>query len=403
MLFQSLDYKKWCRSIYCNGKIYERFDPSLMTDTWEPSVHFQDYDVNYASLYCGGLSIDEVCPDHLVGQWRHLRNRKKAFIKSLVTSKVDMDDVCIYQMLPHRFLKEYCEVKNSITKHALDTYQTPNNYCFLQDLTKVLLDIGSKPVYINNKLARLINSNTKDNILANLANERNQYCLYNIFGTKTGRLTTKKGSFPILNIKKEYRSIIMPDNKYFLELDYNAAELRVMYALQRTSEGHNINQPQEDMHQWNIKNIFDSEISRDEAKKSIFAWLYNPISQNSVAEKFYNRSIALEQSKWDGNSITNYFGRRIAVDERRALNYLLQSTLSDLFLRKKIKIFNMLKGRASRIAFSVHDSLVIDMSLEDTDLVKAMVEEFSDTPFGRFKVNVNVGSDYGNLREARGL
>jgi hypothetical protein len=63
----------------------------------------------------------------------------------------------------------------------------------------------------------------------------------------------------------------------------------------------------------------------------------------------------------------------------------------------------MLKGRASRIAFSVHDSLVIDMSLEDTDIVPCLVEEFGSTPFGKFKVNVNVGNDYGNLRKARGF
>ena len=226
---------------------------------------------------------------------------------------------------------------------------------------------------------------------------------YNLFGTRTGRLTTLKNSFPILTLKKEYRSVVEPGNEYFLELDYNSAELRVMYALQRMWKKEAIVQPQEDMHQWNVRNIFGSNISREEAKKSIFAWLYNPSSRNQSAEKVYNREVALRMANWDGSSITNYFGRKIDVDERRALNYLLQSTLSDLFLRKKIKIYKMLKGRSSRIAFSVHDSLVIDMSLEDTDIVQHLVEEFAETPFGKFKVNVNVGNDYGNLRKARGF
>ena len=225
---------------------------------------------------------------------------------------------------------------------------------------------------------------------------------YNIFGTRTGRLTTLKNSFPILTLKKENRNIIEPDNKYFLELDYNSAELRVMYALQRMWGNESVVQPLEDMHELNIRNIFTG-MSRNEAKKAIFAWLYNPSSQNSLAEQFYNRKIALKMSNWDGSSIKNYFGRRIDVDERRAVNYLLQSTLSDLFLRKKIKIYKMLKDRASRIAFSIHDSLVIDMSLEDTDIVQRLVKEFADTPFGKFKVNVNVGNNYGNLRKARGF
>ena len=80
----------------------------------------------------------------------------------------------------------------------------------------------------------------------------------------------------------------------------------------------------------------------DEAKKNIFAWLYNPNSQNKEAERFYNRDSALRRSNWNGNSITNYFGREIVVDERSALNYLLQSTLSDLFLRKKIELYRIL-------------------------------------------------------------
>mgnify|MGYP003650861426 CR=1 FL=1 len=61
----------------------------------------------------------------------------------------------------------------------------------------------------------------------------------------------------------------------------------------------------------------------------------------------------------------------------------------------------MLKEKQSTVAFSVHDSLVIDMSLEDTEVVKHIVEEFAETPFGKFKVNVNVGKNYGNLRKAR--
>ena len=334
-------------------------------------------------MYCG-KSAEEVCPDAYKDSYERSANKLKAFLRSFKISKVDLNDNCFFDMVPERFLAEYCELKNQITQHVIDTCPRPTNYNFYKQLTEVLLDISRNPLYINDDSYN--NTNIK----------------YNIFGTRTGRLTTLKNSFPILTLKKEDRVIIEPDNKYFLELDYNSAELRVMYALQCMWNNESIIQPEEDMHQWNIKNIFNG-MSRDEAKKAIFAWLYNPSSKNELAEQFYNRKIALKMSNWDGSSIKNYFGRKIDVDERRAVNYLLQSTLSDLFLRKKIKIYNMLKGRASRVAFSVHDSLVIDMSLEDTDIVQHLVEEFADTPFGKFKVNVNVGHNYGNLRKARGF
>ena len=384
MLFQALDYKQFCRLFYMGGELHTEFDPQKMTKTWQYSGHLEGRNIEYASLYCNGRTIDGMCPEHLQTKWIKLRKKKMAYMKSLKIAHVDISDVCIYELLPWRFLKEYCETKNKITQYVLDTHSRPTNYNFYKELTEVLLDISRNPLYINDT------SYTNINIK------------YNIFGTRTGRLTTLKNSFPILTLKKENRNIIEPDNKYFLELDYNSAELRVMYALQRMWGNESVVQPLEDMHELNIRNIFTG-MSRNEAKKAIFAWLYNPSSQNSLAEQFYNRKIALKMSNWDGSSIKNYFGRRIDVDERRAVNYLLQSTLSDLFLRKKIKIYKMLKDRASRIAFSIHDSLVIDMSLEDTDIVQRLVKEFADTPFGKFKVNVNVGNNYGNLRKARGF
>ena len=393
MLFQALDYKEFCRLFYTNGRFVEQFNPQRMTKTWQYSGHLEGHNVEYANLYCKGKSIDEMCPEYLKPKWKALREKKAAYLKSLSISQVNLDDICIYQLLPGRFLKEYCETKNRITDHVLSTNERPNNYEFYKKLTEILLDISRNRIYINN---------STNNEIYNI-NNLNNTIKYNIFGTRTGRLTTLKNSFPILTLKKEYRSIIYPSNRYFLELDYNSAELRVLYALQRVDANKPIWQPQEDMHEWNIKNIFGSNTSRKEAKKNIFAWLFNPKSHNENAEKVYDRDAALRQANWNGTSITNYFGRTIEVDERRAVNYLLQSTLSDLFLRKKIKIYDMLKGRKSRIAFSVHDSLVIDMSLEDTDLVSDMVQEFADTPFGKFKVNVNVGDNYGNLRKAKGF
>ena len=86
--------------------------------------------------------------------------------------------------------------------------------------------------------------------------ESTPYVDYDIFGTITGRMTTKRGSFPALNLKRELKKHVRPNNDVFLELDFNAAEIRTMLALQ----GHE--QPEEDIHEWNIKNVFKKDLSK---------------------------------------------------------------------------------------------------------------------------------------------
>ena len=87
---------------------------------------------------------------------------------------------------------------------------------------------------------------------------------YNQHGSVTGRLTLDKGSFPILNLPKNFRKVLKPSNDFLVEFDYNAAELRTMLALMEMA------QPQEDIHNWNIRHIFKDGCSREEAKKRAF-------------------------------------------------------------------------------------------------------------------------------------
>ncbi len=90
------------------------------------------------------------------------------------------------------------------------------------------------------------------------------YIKYNPFGTKTGRLTTQKNSFPILTMDKKFRKILKPQNKWFVEFDYNAAEIRVLLGLL------GVDQPHIDIHDYNAYELFDGKLTREESKKRIF-------------------------------------------------------------------------------------------------------------------------------------
>lgn len=210
---------------------------------------------------------------------------------------------------------------------------------------------------------------------------------YDIFGTVTGRLTTKQNSFPILTINKEIRQIVKPKNDLFVALDYNGAEVRTLLELQ------GIEQPSEDIHEWNCKHLFEQEVSREECKVRFFAWLYDPES-TEINTNLYDRETLLE-TWYDGTHIRTPYGRCIEVEKRKAFNYLIQSTTADRVLGKAVEIDKILKNRTSTISHIIHDEIVLDYCDEDRDLIPTIKNVFESG----FVSSVCAGKDAYNLKE----
>ena len=64
-----------------------------------------------------------------------------------------------------------------------------------------------------------------------------------------------------------------------------------------------------------------------------------------------------------------------------------------------IKVSNYLKGCKSYVAFPIHDSIVLDLSSEDKEKLPEIIDIFSNTALGKFKVNIGVGNNFGRLRK----
>ena len=388
MFYQLLDSKKECKAICVNNQILEKDFPDLVA-TWDYSLNFDIPGVEYARLYCNGMSIDEACPEKLKSIWLASKNRIKAFLVSFSESKVLLSDNCIYDMIPEKYIIEHFMIKNEITEHVIKNYEKPKNYDFLLNLQRLATSIENKKLNLDLSVLDKSLGDYKYRRFRSVA-KKNNTVSYNIFGTKTGRLTTTKNSFPILTLNKEFREVLKPKNDYFVELDFNAAELRTLLAL----SGHD--QPKEDIHEWNAENVYRGLLTREEAKKRLFAWLYNPKSKDYLSSKAYKRNEVVEKY-WDGAHVNTCFGRTIESDDHHALNYIIQSTTSDLFLRQAIKLWLMLRGKKSKIAFCIHDSLVIDYASEDKDMLADIVKVFSDTDLGKYKINVKYGKDFKNM------
>jgi len=390
MAFITLDNKDWCKGIYHQGKLHFEELPKSLKHTWKYASYLSDRNILYASLYTGGKSIDEVCPPNLLEEWTLLKKRLKAFHNSFLKSKINLEENCFFELVPEQFLLELCESKAKIVDHVFEIYQKPEYYDLFLEIEKCLMEISLKNLNIELDFLKKEMHNSRARSFLSKIQKSRPIIDYNLFGSKTGRLTVKKDAFPILNLDTKYRKIIKPTNDLFVELDYNAAELRTLLALS------GMEQPRGDIHDWNAKRL---NLSRDDAKQQIFSWLYGSTKVDSNKFKeFFNLNKIMSEF-YDGSTITNLYKRKIKSDQFHSLNYLIQSTTSDLVLEQFTKISNLLKNKKSFVSFLVHDSIVIDLAKEDRELVEIMMKTFSKTRLGDFPVNLSMGKDYGDLRK----
>tara|TARA_R110000824_G_scaffold89143_2_gene218803 strand:- start:1733 stop:2923 length:1191 start_codon:yes stop_codon:yes gene_type:complete len=393
MLFQTLDNKEECVGIYCNNELHFDTIPDDLTHTWDYSALLRARgNVEYAFLYAQ-KALGDVCPVHLAQEWETINGRLKAFLRAFTAAKIDFTENCFFDLVNERFLREYCEARNKITEYVFATHDKPENYDFLVDLTKVLHDIKHRKIQINPWALRDIVHEKRARDFTQKLSQVSLSCDYNIFGTKTGRLTTKKNSFPILTMDKKFRKVVIPTNDWFVSLDFNGAELRTFLALS------DMEQPDLDVHEWNRQNVYRGNGTREEVKERFFAWLYNPKSQDRLPESAYDKGAVMEKY-WYDNAVSNPYGRTIPADEHHAMSYLIQSTCSDVVLRQMIKLDRYLQDKGSFVAFCVHDEVVLDMTnSECSSLINVLVEHFSNTALGKFGVNVKYGKSYGDMRE----
>ena len=390
MLFQTFDEKNKCSLIYRKGTFSEQITDNC-TQTWSYATYLRDKEVEYANLYTGGKSLDQLCPEDFRGEWSAVQARIKAAFKAANEVGLSLDDYCLYDLIPKHYLQNFAEIKNKICEDIFINYPKPTDYDQLLKTNKVIADIKNRNVNIDpTKIERLT---VQDRNMFKTVSNCKPYIDYDMFKTVTGRLTTRPNSFPVMTLPKKYRQIVTPTNDWLFELDFNACELRVALALL----GHD--QPEEDLHDWNLKNVFTRTKSRENAKKRIFSWLYNPNSTDAKVDKIYDRKV-LKDMYFDKvlGKVYTQFGREIESDEDHAISYIIQSTAADLVFEQMYQIWEFLKDKKSFVKFCNHDSLVIDLSNEDQYDINQISKLFSNTRFGKFKVNHEGGKNWADMK-----
>jgi len=392
MLFQTLDDKKNCVAVYLDQKLIKEV-PDSLTKTWSYSAFLKGRNIDYAQLYVEGKNLLDVCPEHLKENWIFINEKLKAFYASLKEAKVSLRENCFFDLVPERFLIEYCYLKDEITNHVLQNYEKPKNYDFLRDMTEFLTDLKYEDLNINTD-----NLSPDELVEFNRRTKKKKFYVdYDLFGSVTGRLSESKNSFPILNLNKNLRSAIEPKNEWFVEFDMNGAELRTSLGLL------NEKQPEGDIYEWISQSALGG-ISRSDTKRIVIEWLYNshnPVYQKHKEElnKLFKKD-ALKAMYWVDGYVHTGFGRKIQADEHHAIPYLNQSTFIDLFHRQVLEL-NKKLTKKSKIAFLIHDCLVLDLADEEKNELPELIKVLSNTKFGIFPVNVKIGNNYGNMKKIK--
>jgi len=367
------------------------FLPEACVHTWDHQAPLNDRNVDYGYVWAQGQSLDDVCPDTIYEEWAKISKKVKSILKSYQVVGADISAFNVCQIVPEKFLLKYLLYKNQISQHVFENFEKPLNYGFMADLHRMCAEIAEKPLKIN--LDEIKYSYQHRDVYKRIK-RASSFVQYDAYKTITGRLSIQPMSFPILNLKKECRGIIEPYQHCFVELDFNAAELRTFLALL------DIEQPEGDIHNWIGEEVYGGKFERDKVKQKTFSWLYDPKKTDKKLEAIFERSKVLEKYyNYDKGEVETYFGRKIPCEKHYALNYIIQSTTSDLFLKQAIKIWKRLKGKKSNVAFTIHDSLVLDFHLSDQETIREIIEEFSNTELGKFKVNISGGKNFGEMKE----
>jgi len=389
VIFQTFDEKNECFLVYRESNFHKTLTDDC-DQSWSYANYLSEKNVEYAKIYAQGCSLEDMCPVAYLERFKAIQDKINAIYISARQAKLNLNEICIYDLMPKHTLEEYAKIKNVICKNVFDVYERPDNYEHMLKITKVITDIKYRNLDLNlNSIPRVT---VQDKNIYKLIRNSKRFIDYDMYKTKTGRLSTKRNSFPIMTLAKKYREVLTPKNEWLFELDFNAAELRVLLGLLGKE------QPKEDIHDWNIKNIFGGLGSREEAKKRVFAWLYNNNSSDDLLNKTYNCD-KIKNNYWNGNEINTIYGRTIQSDDFHAINYIIQSTAADLMFEQMYQVWEILKEKKSFIKFCNHDSIVIDLAVEDEPYINIIKESFSNTRFGKFKINCFGGKNWGDMKE----
>jgi DNA polymerase-1 len=270
---------------------------------------------------------------------------------------------------------------------------------------------------------------------------------FNLSGTRTGRLSSGLHTIPKKSsLKRLFDSRWRPDGGLILYADFSQLELRVLASVANDVKMIDSFRKGIDAHTSTAAGAFNVPISevtkaqRNAAKAINFGIVYGRTAKSiattlnmteqeaqDLYNNFYNNfsdvkdwMIRHQHNVRQQKKVTTLFGREIpipeahkarisqydlAVIDRKAVNYIIQSSASDAVMYSYLKTYNTMKKLNMKTLFTgtVHDSIMYDVFPGELFDIACLVKKNSeilttrDLPWLKcpMVVDVNIGTSWG--------
>jgi len=383
MYIQVLDYHDNQYIFYYDNKInIDTNLPSDATCTWNYNTFLKDCNLKFANIYVQGADSKDYCPESLAHHYDFYCTKIETY-QNIYEKRKNAPNAKIIDLINPSILLDYCKIREQICNNVLSKVEEPKHYAIMSKIIKIIETIKFQDI------------NLEDN---SPVSKYDNHIYYNPWNVVTGRMGLYPKHFPITNLSKKLRKHVLCKNSYFYELDYNSAEIRVILSLMGVEVESN-----RDIHDYHNKIKFNNNATRDEVKRDFYSWLYDEKKHCDFYESLYKKKsiLNLKSKHYVNGNIHTDFGRVIKCEEKNWLNYLAQSTASDLFFEQVYKIWKFIldSNLKTEISFLLHDCFVLDVKKEESEIIKENIPKiFANNRYGEYIVNQKTGLNYGEMK-----
>jgi hypothetical protein len=223
----------------------------------------------------------------------------------------------------------------------------------------------------------------------------NIYTSYNLF-TLTGRPSNSFNgiNFAALNKENGERECFIPRNDLFIEIDFNGYHPRLLgtivdYKFDKETSVYN-----------QIGEILNNS-DTSKVKEITFQNLYGGIRPELQSKPFFKNIQAFTEDLWDTINYSGFIempsGKRFRLKDidnpnpQKILNYYIQNYETSQNVTQFHSLFNEFRPLKSRIILYTYDSVLIDVSREETPKIDDLIAKL------QYPVRVKTGTNYNEL------